>query len=80
MAEQEETVEAGSVLDPAHFQTVQLIILQRIYDVNLAFLATVNPEKAEELYSMHEQGLYVAPPPSIRLDDDDRSTSASTDD
>lgn len=66
--QEDNRIEAGSALDPANFQTVLLILLNRIYDVNLAFLATVNPQKAEELYAMHEAGAYVSPPPSILVD------------
>lgn len=61
-------IDAGSALDPANFQTVLLILLNRLYDVNLAFLATVNPDKAAELYRLHEQGAYLSPPPSILVD------------
>lgn len=61
-------INAGSVLDPANFQAVLLIMLNRIYDVNMAFLMTVNPEKAEQLYKMHETGNYLAPPPAILVD------------
>jgi len=71
MAEQlplDNRIDAGSALDPANFQTVLLILLNRLYDVNLAFLATVNPDKAAELYSMHEAGAYLSPPPSILVD------------
>lgn len=70
MAEEAEInrVEAGSALDPANFNTVLLIMLNRLYDVNLAFLASVNPQKAAELYDLHERGLYLAPPPSIALE------------
>jgi hypothetical protein len=63
-----ETQEVGSAFDPANFNTVLLIMLQRLYDVNMAFLMTVNPQKAQELYSLHESGDYLAPPPSILVD------------
>lgn len=63
-------IDAGSALDPANFNTVMLIMLNRIYDVNLAFLATVNPEKAAELYQLHETGSYLAPPPAIAVSDE----------
>lgn len=55
----------GSALDPAHFNTVLLIQLNRIYDVAMAFLGTINPEKAAELFNLHEQGGYLAPDPAI---------------
>lgn len=64
----DKAIEAGSALDPANFQTVLLIMLNRIYDVNMAFLMTVNPGKAQELYALHESGDYLAPPPSILVD------------
>jgi hypothetical protein len=60
-------IDGGSALDPANFQTVLLILLNRIYDVNLAFLASVNPTKAEELYALHESGAYLSPPPALAV-------------
>lgn len=66
-----EAIIGGSAFDPANFNTVLLIMLNRLYDINLAFLATVNPAKAQELYEMHERGIYLAPPPSIAMEEDD---------
>lgn len=60
--------ESLSALDPANFNTVLLIMLNRLYDLQLAFLATVNPDKAEQLYDLHASGQYLAPPPSILVD------------
>ncbi len=54
--------------DPANFNTVLIILLNRIYDAQMAFLATVNPEKADQLHQLHEQGMSLAPPPAILVD------------
>lgn len=61
-------VEVGSALDPANFQTVLLIMLNRLYDVNMALLTTVDPQQAARLYDMHEAGAYLAPPPALALE------------
>jgi hypothetical protein len=63
-------INVGSALDPANFQTIVLIMLNRLYDLQLAFLATVNPQKAEELYDLHASGQYLAPAPAIAFSDD----------
>jgi hypothetical protein len=63
-----ERIDGGSVTDPANFQTIMLIMLNRIYDVQMAFLMSINPEKAMELYAMHEAGDYLAPPPAVAIE------------
>lgn len=67
--EELERIDGGSVTDPANFQTILLIMLNRLYDVQMAFLATVAPDKAQELYAMHEAGENLAPPPAVILVD-----------
>ncbi len=73
MSEQEfesNAIVAGEALDPANFQTILLIMLNRIYDVNMALLLSVNPDKGAELYAMHEAGVSLAPPPAVAIDDE----------
>lgn len=47
------------------FQSVLLIMLYRVYDAQMAFLATVNPEYASKMHDMHARGEYIAPAPAI---------------
>jgi len=46
----------------------QLIILMRIYDVQMALLAAEYPERAAALLEKHQQGKILGPLPSISLD------------
>lgn len=65
---------SNSALDPANFNTVLLIQVSRLYDVMMAFLATVNPQKAQELYDLHESGQYLTAPPALALASDDEES------
>jgi hypothetical protein len=38
---------------------------RRMYDVLVAILATHSPDKAKELYDMHERGEFIFPPPWV---------------
>ncbi len=64
--------EAGA-FDPENFNTVLLIQLNRLYDLNMAFLATVNPQKAQELYALHESGEFLCPPPAFAFGQEDQN-------
>lgn len=48
--------------DVFELQMAQLIVLQRIYDVQLALLSDVDPDRADELYEGHENGRIYGPP------------------
>lgn len=51
------------------FESCVLIGLNRLYDIQMSLLATVNPELADDLVSMHEQGRTLAPPAAILVED-----------
>jgi hypothetical protein len=38
---------------------------RRLYDVLLAILSTNNADKAKELHQLHEDGLFLFPPPWV---------------
>lgn len=52
------------------FETVMLIQLARNYDVMLAFLAAIAPDKALEIVDIHSQGQFLGPIPALELDTD----------
>jgi hypothetical protein len=47
---------------------VVLIQLARLYDLQLAFLTTINPELAAYIGSLHEHGEFFGPDPAILVD------------
>jgi hypothetical protein len=49
--------------DVAYFLGWMMNTGRRNYDVLLAILATHSPEKAKELYGLHEEGKFLFPPP-----------------
>lgn len=53
-----------SAFDPANLGPVILIMLMRLYDINMAFLSVVNEDKAKMLVALHERGQSFAPAPS----------------
>lgn len=58
------------------FEVANFIVLRRINDVLMFLLRDVNPDAANHLASLHEQGIFVTPPPAWRPgeDIDDEST------
>jgi hypothetical protein len=60
-----------NAFDPANFQTVLLIQMMRTYDILLALLAVHDPDKAEKLAAMHEQGLTFTPPPAFSIEEEE---------
>lgn len=42
-------------------QMAQLVVLQRIYDVQSAILAEMNEDRADEIFDAHEQGRLFGP-------------------
>lgn len=54
-----------SAFDPENFQPVLLIMLMRLYDLQLAWLSVVDPTKANALRELHERGLTFAPEPKL---------------
>lgn len=57
--------------DPENFNTVLLIMLMRLYDINLALLAVHDPTKAMQLAEMHEKGLTFTPAPAFSVEAED---------
>lgn len=57
--------EVKSAFDPENFQMVVLIMLMRLYDINLALLSVHDPVKASQLARMHEKGLSFTPAPAF---------------
>jgi hypothetical protein len=51
----------------AHFNTVVLIQLARIYDVMLALLTNVNPEQGRQIAAMHEAGQFLGAAPAVAI-------------
>jgi hypothetical protein len=56
---------AQSAFDPANFQPVLLIQLMRLYDVQLALLSAIDPDKAAALVDMHARGDTFCPAPAF---------------
>lgn len=54
---------------PENFNMVILIMLMRLYDINLALLSVHDPKKAQQLAEMHEQGLTFTPHPAYSVDE-----------
>lgn len=42
------------------------IVLRRINDLLMTILNNINPEDADALANLHEQGIFVSPPPAWR--------------
>ncbi len=57
-----------SPVDLDGFQSIVVITLNRIYDAQMALLALIDPDKAEQLASLHERGVTLSPPASILVD------------
>lgn len=56
--------EENNAFASENFQPVMLIQMMRTYDVLMALLANTDPEKAQILADMHEQGLTFCPAPA----------------
>lgn len=68
-----EDTEAGGTesidpLSPEYAPGLNLIVLMRIYEVQLAILRESNPEAARRLLELHEQGLISTPLPYVDAD------------
>lgn len=57
--------EARSAFAPENFNQVTLIMLMRLYDLQLALLSSVNPEQAQYIVQLHECGQSFAPAPAF---------------
>jgi len=66
----EEEIQPGFAFDPENFQTVLLIMLMRLYDINLALLSVHDPVKATQLADMHEKGLTFTPNPAFSMEEE----------
>lgn len=64
-ADGSEEPELRSAFDKENFHEVMLIMQMRLYDLNLALLSALDPDKAQALVEMHAQGMSFAPPPSF---------------
>ena len=47
---------------PSETELVIVSLLMRLYDLNLAILATMNEARADEIYEAHEKGGHFNPP------------------
>lgn len=59
--------------DPFDAETapgLSLIVLMRIYDVQMAMLAKTDPEAAAALYEAHSKGAIIGPLPAINIGED----------
>jgi hypothetical protein len=56
---------------PENFGRVVLIQLMRLYDVQLALLSCMDPEKAKDIVLMHEQGITFMPNPAFAAEEDE---------
>lgn len=61
---------ARDAFAPENFNMVLLIMLMRLYDINLALLSIHDPQKATQLVEMHEKGLSFAPHPAFTVEED----------
>lgn len=59
-----------SAFDPAHFNTMLLIQLARIYDLQLALVTLMDEDLGARLSALHEQGQLLGPPPALAVDDE----------
>lgn len=53
------------------FELVNFITLRRIYDVLAGIYASIDGEAADRLMTLHEQGIFITPPPAYRPGEDD---------
>lgn len=67
---QEPSEKSVDAFAPENFNVVVLIQMMRVYDVLLALLAVDNPQKAEQLALMHEQGLTFTPAPAFSVEEE----------
>lgn len=57
----------SSAWDEENWWPVMLIMLQRIYDLQLAMLSAINSVKAAEVVQLHERGQTFAPMPKFAV-------------
>lgn len=62
---------ANSAFAPENFSAVTVIMLMRLYDLQLALLSSVNPEQAKYIVELHERGQSFAPAPAFAEYSDD---------
>lgn len=60
-----------SALDEDSFPQVLLIQVTRLYDVGLALLAAVDPEKASLMAEGHAKGVIFSPAPSFTEEEEE---------
>lgn len=53
------------------FDIVNYITLRRIYDVLLGIYSNINPDEADSMARLHEEGLFASPEPTITLGAED---------
>lgn len=64
------------MMHPDNFGPVSLILLMRIYDVQLALLADKNPALAKKLEQAHTNGDFLSPPPRMVEYEEDSEESS----
>lgn len=47
-------------------EIANFIVLRRINDVLMLLLREANPQMADQIAQMHEQGIFITPPPAWR--------------
>jgi len=52
------------------WNTVNFIMLRRLNDVMMYVLREMNPDAANQLASLHEQGIFVSPRPAWKPGED----------
>lgn len=57
--------EPTSAFDEQNWWPVLLIMLSRVYDLQLALLSAINPVKAAEVVKLHDSGHTFAPIPKF---------------
>jgi hypothetical protein len=59
------TVEDDSMTVESNLELVTFIQLTRLYDVGLAILQEINPEKASTIHTLHTRGDFISAPPAL---------------
>lgn len=63
-------INEGSAFHPDNLEQVKLIMMMRLYDLQLALLSVYDAEKATALAAMHEEGHILCPAPAFIGEED----------
>lgn len=69
--EEESAAVPLNAFDKEYAHEVIIIQLMRIYDIMITQLSLINPEQANKLIELHEQGLSFMPAPSFAVVEDE---------